>query len=126
LGSKTIKTDLILFELEGMDIILGMNWMALHGVTLDISSRAVEVNSPSHEATTLYLPSQEGINSYAFTMEGVKLENIPVVRKFADVFLDDLPRMPPVGTLSSLSNCSQALHLSQKDPIECHPRSWPN
>jgi hypothetical protein len=38
LGSKTIKTDLILLALEGMDIILGMNWMALHGVTLDISS----------------------------------------------------------------------------------------
>jgi hypothetical protein len=36
--SKTIKTDLILLALEGMDIILGMNWMALHGVTLDISS----------------------------------------------------------------------------------------
>jgi predicted aspartyl protease len=38
LGSKTIKTDLILLALEGMDIILGMNWMALHRVTLDISS----------------------------------------------------------------------------------------
>jgi predicted aspartyl protease len=38
LGSKTIKTDLILLALEGMDIILGMNCMALHGVTLDISS----------------------------------------------------------------------------------------
>jgi hypothetical protein len=38
LGSKTIQTDLILLALEGMDIILRMNWMALHGVTLDISS----------------------------------------------------------------------------------------
>jgi hypothetical protein len=38
LGSKTIQTDLIILELEGMDIILGMNWMALHGVTLDISA----------------------------------------------------------------------------------------
>jgi hypothetical protein len=36
LGSKTIQTDLILLALEGMDIIFGMNWMALHGVTLDI------------------------------------------------------------------------------------------
>jgi hypothetical protein len=49
LGSKTIKPDLILLALEGMDIILGMNWMALHGVTLDISSQAVEINSPSME-----------------------------------------------------------------------------
>jgi hypothetical protein len=27
LGSKTIKADLILLALEGMDIILGMDWM---------------------------------------------------------------------------------------------------
>jgi hypothetical protein len=39
--------------LEGMDIILGMNWMTLHGVTLDISSQAIEINSPDHGATTL-------------------------------------------------------------------------
>jgi hypothetical protein len=57
LGSKTIQTDLILLALEGMDIILEMNWMALHGITLDISSRDMEINSPSHGATTLYLPS---------------------------------------------------------------------
>jgi hypothetical protein len=28
-------------------------------------------------------------------MEGVKPENIPVVCEYADVFPDDLPRMPP-------------------------------
>jgi hypothetical protein len=126
LGSKTIKTDLILLALEGMDIILGMNWMALHGVTLDISSRAVEINSPSHGATTLYLLSRECINSYAFTMEGVKLEDIQVVCEFADVFWMTCQQCHRIGTLSSLSNCSQALHLSPKYPIECHPRSWPN
>ena len=38
LGSKIIKTDLILLALEGLDIILGMDWMTRHGVTLDIPS----------------------------------------------------------------------------------------
>jgi hypothetical protein len=28
-------------ELEGMDILLGMDWMTRHRVLLDISSRAV-------------------------------------------------------------------------------------
>jgi hypothetical protein len=95
LGSKTIQADLILLALEGMDIILGMSWMALLGVTLDISSRVLEINSPSHGAMTLYLPSRECINSCAFTMEGVKPEDILVVCEYADVFLDDLPGMPP-------------------------------
>jgi hypothetical protein len=95
MGSKIIKTNLILWALEGMDIILGMNWMVLHGVTLDISSRAVEINSPSHEAATLYLPSWECINFCAFTIEGAKPKDILVVCEFTDAFLDDLPRMPP-------------------------------
>ena len=73
------KIDLILLPLEGMNIILGMNWMAQHGVTIDIPSHAVEINSPNHGATTLYLPFRECINSCAFALEGVKLEEIPVV-----------------------------------------------
>jgi len=56
LGSKIIKTELILLALEGLDIILGMDWMTRHGVTLDIPSRAVEINSRTHGATILYLP----------------------------------------------------------------------
>jgi len=48
MGSKTIPTTLILLPLEGMDIILGMDWMKRHGVLLDISSRAVEIDSPTH------------------------------------------------------------------------------
>ena len=40
LGSKLINTDLILLNLEGMDVILGMDWMTRNKVLLDISSRA--------------------------------------------------------------------------------------
>jgi len=74
LGSKIIDTDLIILALEGMDIILGMNWTTLHRVTLDVSSRAVEINSPRCGATTLYLPFRECINSCAFAMIETKLE----------------------------------------------------
>jgi hypothetical protein len=38
LGSKVINTDLILLALEGISIILGVDWMTRHGVTLDLSS----------------------------------------------------------------------------------------
>ena len=38
LGSKLIKTNLISLSLEGMDVILGMDWMTQHKVLLDISS----------------------------------------------------------------------------------------
>jgi predicted aspartyl protease len=38
LGSKLIKIDLVLLNLEGIDVILGTNWMTEHRVLLDISS----------------------------------------------------------------------------------------
>jgi hypothetical protein len=40
-GSNLVKTDLLVLDLEGMDILLGMDWMTRHRVSLDISSRAV-------------------------------------------------------------------------------------
>jgi len=90
LGSKIFKTDLILLALEGMDIILGMDWMSRHGAILDLSSRAIELNSPILGSSTLYLPFRECINSCAFTMKDIKLQVIPVVCEYADVFPDDL------------------------------------
>jgi hypothetical protein len=38
LGSQVIKTDLVLLNLEGINVILGTNWMSEHRVLLDISS----------------------------------------------------------------------------------------
>jgi hypothetical protein len=42
LGSKVIQSNLITIKLEGMDVILGMDWMTRHKVDLDISDRVVE------------------------------------------------------------------------------------
>ena len=95
LGSNLIKTDLILLNLEGMDVILGMDWMTKHKVLLDISSRAVEIDSPYQGATILYLPQRGCFNSCANTIKEVKIEDIPIVCEYADVFPDDLPGMPP-------------------------------
>jgi predicted aspartyl protease len=38
LGSTIFTTDLITLGLQGIDVILGMNWMTQHGVLLDIPS----------------------------------------------------------------------------------------
>jgi hypothetical protein len=95
LGSNLIKTDLLLLDLEGMDVLLGMDWMTRHRVSLDMSSRAVEIDSPEHEPTTLYLPQRECNNSCAYAIEGIKLKDIPIVYEYPDVFPNDLPGMSP-------------------------------
>jgi hypothetical protein len=78
-----------------MDVLLGMDWMTRHRVSLDISSRAMEIDSPEHEPTTLYLPQRECNNSCAYAIEGIKLKDIPIVCEYPGIFLDDLPGMPP-------------------------------
>jgi hypothetical protein len=94
LGSKEIKIDLVLLPLEGMDIILGMDWMTKHKVLLDTSSRVIEIDSPHNGATTLYLPQQEYCYSCVYAITDIKLEHIPIVCEYPDIFPDNLPGMP--------------------------------
>jgi hypothetical protein len=59
LGSKIVKTTLLILGMDNVDIILGTNWMTQHQVVLDVANRIVEVHSPTCGKFTLYLPSQE-------------------------------------------------------------------
>jgi hypothetical protein len=72
MGSNLVRTDLLLLDLEGIDVLLGMNWMTQHHVLLDISSRTVEIDSPVHEPTILYLPQREYTNLCTYAITGVK------------------------------------------------------
>jgi hypothetical protein len=38
MGRNLVRTDLLLLDLEGMDVLLGMDWMTRHRVSLDIFS----------------------------------------------------------------------------------------
>jgi hypothetical protein len=56
IGSKTFPTHLVTLSLDGVDVILGMNWMTQYKVVLDISERMLEINSPFVRNSILYLP----------------------------------------------------------------------
>jgi hypothetical protein len=94
MGTNLIRIDLLLLDLEGMDILLDMNWMTEHHVSLDISFRTVEIDSPEYEPTILYLPQQQYLNPCTYATSGIKLKDIPIVCEYPDVFLDDLPGIP--------------------------------
>jgi hypothetical protein len=95
MGNNLMRADLLLLDLKGMDVLLGMNWMTQYHVSLDIPSRTVEIGSPENGPTILYLPQPKSFNSYTYAASGIKLIDIPVVRDYPDVFPDDLPGMPP-------------------------------
>jgi hypothetical protein len=95
LGSKTVQSKLIVIRLEGMNVILGMDWMIRHKVVLDISGRVVAINSPTIGHTTLYLPFKDGAYPCAYVTITSHPDEIPVVCEYLDVFPDELPSMPP-------------------------------
>jgi hypothetical protein len=121
LGSKVIKTDLVLLSLEGMDIILGMDWMTKHKVMLDISSRFIEIDSPYEGATTLHLPQQEYFHSCVYATTDIKLEDIPIVCEYPDVFPDDLPRIPPDRDIEFVIELQPGTTLISKRPYRMPP-----
>jgi hypothetical protein len=95
MGSKFFKTALLILGLEGMDIILGADWMTHRQVVMDVDARALEIHSPTSEDLVLYLPSQDSTRSCAFARMESPVKKIPVVCEYADVFPDELPGMPP-------------------------------
>jgi hypothetical protein len=97
-----------------------MDWMTRHQVSLDISSRAVEIDSPNYKTTILYLLQREYINCYVYAIEGIKLEDIPVVCKYLNVFPDDLPGMPPDRDIEFIIELQPGI-----DPISKRPYRMP-
>ena len=95
LQGRIFTTHLIMLPTQKVDIILGMNWMKFHVVILDTLSRAVHINSPVHGPMTLCLMSPAPSIRTVNHVENKKLEDIPVVCVYPDVFAEDLLGMPP-------------------------------
>ncbi|XP_057250714.1 uncharacterized protein LOC130591416 [Beta vulgaris subsp. vulgaris] len=115
-GSE-LRVDLIPFNLEYYDVILGMKWLSKNRAVINCYAGAVRLRSPCGdnivykeeivrstekgeviiENDTEIIP--EGIG-YVNQIEGGKkeerkIEEIPVVREFQDAFPRDLPGLPP-------------------------------
>jgi hypothetical protein len=95
LAGRIFKIDLIVLSGQGIDIILGMNWMKWRNAIFDISVRLVQLNSPVYGKVTLHIPAVSRIKASLHHVVQRTLQDIPVVREFLDVFLDELPGMPP-------------------------------
>ena len=81
---------------QGIDAILGMNWLRNCGVALNLRQRIVELKLPSFEdRMSLLMPSVPTMSVVAHTEASLDLASIPKVCEFLDVFPEDLPGLPP-------------------------------
>jgi hypothetical protein len=63
LAGRLFRTNLIVLEGQGTDVILGMGWMKRYKAVLDIVARTVQMESPTHGSVVLKLPSPTSIAS---------------------------------------------------------------
>jgi hypothetical protein len=95
LGGRVYKTSLIVLEGQGMDAILGMNWMKRHMALLDTTARTVHLDSPEHGNATLQPALTLVTSEVVHHTIAQDLEDIPVACQFPDIFSEDLSGMPP-------------------------------
>jgi hypothetical protein len=95
LTGKLFRTSLIVLDGQGIDVILGMSWMKGHTTLLDTVSRTMRLDSPANGVVVLQLPPPATKQSLVHHTTAQNLEDIPIARKFSDVFPDHLPSMPP-------------------------------
>jgi hypothetical protein len=98
LAGRVFSTTLIILEGQGIDASLGMNWMNMHRVVLDISTHLVHLDSPIYGKVSLQLPPVARLQVSIYAAIAKSLDKIYVVREYLDVFSDDLPVMPPDTT----------------------------
>jgi hypothetical protein len=79
LAARVFSTDLIILKGQGLDVILGMSWMKLHRVVLDIAGRLVHLDSPVYGKVILHLPTVSHIKVSLHRVVELKLEDIHVI-----------------------------------------------
>jgi hypothetical protein len=95
LAERVFSTTLIILEGQGIDVILGMNWMKMHRVVLDISACLVHLDSPIYGKVSLQLPPIAHLQASVYDAIAKSLDEVHVVHEYLDVFPDDLSGMPP-------------------------------
>jgi hypothetical protein len=85
---------------QGIDVILGMNWLDKYQAIISCDKRTVKLVSPLGEEVVAELISPEPRKGSCHQMaidskEPDSLEIVKVVSEFPDVFPEDLPGMPP-------------------------------
>ena len=96
LATHSYRLQFMLLPRQGIDAILGINWLKNYGVVLNLRQRIIELKlSSSEDRMSLLIPSVPTLPVVAHTKASPVLASIPMVYEFLNVFPKDLPRLPP-------------------------------
>ncbi|GJZ89642.1 putative reverse transcriptase domain-containing protein [Tanacetum coccineum] len=86
--------DLIHVELGSFDVIIGMNWLANHHAVIVCYEKIVRI---PYGDEVLIVQGDRSVTKKETEdkLEEKRLQDVPKVRDFLEVFLEDLPGLPP-------------------------------
>ena len=89
--------DLIVLLGLAIDVILGISWMSDHGVLIDTSTQTIMLREPKGISKTCLvpLPKSFDLQNLSCAIQATTLYDILVLCEFPNVFLDELPGLPP-------------------------------
>jgi hypothetical protein len=86
--------DLTVLPSNGIDVILGMDWITAHKGVISTSPRLVTLVHPDGMRVT-FEPMQSRDVPAVYSLYTKAISDVPVVREYEDVFPDELPGLPP-------------------------------
>jgi hypothetical protein len=96
LAERDIPTNMIVLKGQDIDVSLGMNWLAQHKAILNTDLRTIRLSYGQEEvlfSIHVAIPAKPFGRVYEAIIP--EIQDIPVVCEFSDVFLEDLPGLPP-------------------------------
>nr|GEU47554.1 reverse transcriptase domain-containing protein [Tanacetum cinerariifolium] len=85
--NQPFKINLMLIKLGSFDVVIGMDWLSKYHAKILCDEKVVHI--PIDGETLIIRVMEKKSNEK-------RLEDIPVVKEFPDVFLEDLPGLPPI------------------------------
>ncbi|GJX06260.1 putative reverse transcriptase domain-containing protein [Tanacetum coccineum] len=87
--NQPFKIDLMPIKLGSFDVVIGMDWLSKYHARIIYDEKVVHIPI---DGETLIIRAQVMEKK----SDEKRLEDIPVVREFPEVFLEDLPGLPPI------------------------------
>ncbi|GKD26585.1 putative reverse transcriptase domain-containing protein [Tanacetum coccineum] len=87
--NQPFEIDLMLIKLGSFDIVIGIEWLSKYHAKILCDEKVIHIPI---DGETLIIRAQVMEKK----SDEKRLEDIPVVREFPDVFPEDLPGLPPV------------------------------
>ncbi|XP_073289635.1 uncharacterized protein [Primulina huaijiensis] len=144
MGTRLLYADFIMITMVAFDVILGMDWLSAYRAVIDCVGKIVKFLTNNHESdeivglgSSISTPIISCLQAIKLLNNGctsflalvsdvnmdsnVQLQNIDVVQEYPDVFVDDVPGLPPDREVEFVIELSPGTAPISKTPYRMAP-----